>query len=654
MLYFYNQSVMNSQSVDTQSECYYQGYIKEYPNSVVTLNACSGLRGILQFQNVSYGIEPVESTSEFQHILYQLGNENNEPGIFTKNSRSMEEYPVDYNIFISEKPQTPPDLSPLYLEMYIVVDKALYDYFGSDSTTVTNNIMEMTNLVNSMFSQFKVVIVLSSLELWSDTNKISTVGKADEVLHRFSEWKQSHLTLRPHDVAYLFIYRDYPDFMGATFPGKMCVTPYSAGIAVYPKDLTLETFAVIVTQMLGLSLGMSYDDPMKCQCSEAICIMNLQAVQSSGMKTFSSCSLKDFQSFASNVGVRCLQNKPQMRSNPICGNGIKEGKEACDCGTLLQCGLKSCCDPEKCTVKPGSECADGPCCKECKFADPNVVCRPKEDPECDIPEYCPGSSAVCPPNVFVKNGHKCRGSFICYNSFCMDLDTRCKKLFGDDSENAPFICYKEIHIHVDRFGHCGLKDNRLLYCGWRNFRCGRLICTYPYRAPFFHPNVSSVLYLRIRNYTCITAVYETVPDPFKIPDGTECDYTRICVTYRCLLKGTLENDSAECTKACNGRGICDNSGACHCEAGTQPPFCSPMKSLKSPWHMRRGLTMRSASEKASNNWLLSFYIGLSILIIATITAVAWNRLKKVFTKEEESLNSESISDDTTQASTSRN
>lgn len=56
-----------------------------------------------------------------------------------------------------------------------------------------------------MFAQFKVTIVLSSLELWSDTNKISTVGEADELLHRFLDWKKSYLTLRPHDIAYLFV-----------------------------------------------------------------------------------------------------------------------------------------------------------------------------------------------------------------------------------------------------------------------------------------------------------------------------------------------------------------------------------------------------------------------------------------------------------------
>ena len=48
--------------------------------------------------------------------------------------------------------------------------------------------------------------------------------------------------------------------------------------------------------------------------------------QSSGMKTFSDCSLRDFENFISNMRAQCLQNKPQMQRNPgpICGNGTEE------------------------------------------------------------------------------------------------------------------------------------------------------------------------------------------------------------------------------------------------------------------------------------------------------------------------------------------
>jgi len=57
----------------------------------------------LQFENVSYGIEPLESAFEFQHLLYKLGNGKNEFTVLTENKEDTEQNPMDYNIFISEK-----------------------------------------------------------------------------------------------------------------------------------------------------------------------------------------------------------------------------------------------------------------------------------------------------------------------------------------------------------------------------------------------------------------------------------------------------------------------------------------------------------------------------------------------------------------------
>ncbi|ELK28844.1 Disintegrin and metalloproteinase domain-containing protein 32 [Myotis davidii] len=261
-----------------------------------------------------------------------------------KNSRGLEQNPMDYSISISEKPESAvQDFIPLYLEMHIVVDKVL------------------------VFAQLNVTIVLSSLELWSDKNKISTVGEADELLQRFLEWKKSYLTLRPHDIAYLFM-------------------------------------------------------------------------QSSGVKTFSNCSLSDFKSFILNMGAKCLQNKPQMqvRQKAVCGNGKVENPEVCDCGTedIQQAGSP---------------------------------CRPSVHPECDLPEFCNGSSSACPTDIMIINGHSCKTKYICYNGDCHDLDARCESLFGKGSKNAPFACYEEIQSQLDRFGNCGKERGQYKFCQWRSF-----------------------------------------------------------------------------------------------------------------------------------------------------------------------------------------
>ncbi|CAH6787153.1 Adam32 [Phodopus roborovskii] len=653
MVYSYNKGSVSSSSADIPSQCYYQGYIKGYPNSVVTLSTCSGLRGILQFENVSYGIEPLESTITLQHIIYKLGNVENDLTVFNKNSRNIE-MPTNYGIFINKKSESPLKQSfPLYLEMSIVVDKALYDYLGSDRMIVTNKIIEIISLINSVFSQLKVTIVLSSLELWSDKNRIPTVGEADELLHQFLEWKQSYLTLRPHDVAYLFIYNEYPNYVGATYPGKMCAARYSAGITMYPKDMTLEAFSVVVTQMLGLSLGISYDDPTKCHCSEAICIMNPRAMQSSGTKVFSNCSLSDFEHFKSNVGAKCLQNKPQMQYNPvaICGNGKVEGNEACDCGSVQECGPKSCCEPRTCVLKPGYTCdsmsSSQTCCQSCKFLPANHECRPPKHSKCDFPEVCNGSSGFCPPDIKMHDGYTCRdGGSICFNGDCPDMNKRCEEIYGQGSRLAPFSCYEEIQIQTDRFGNCGKdKQNRFIFCGWRNLICGRLICTYPKRTPYNPPNNStaSVIYAFVRDQVCISVDYgsSVKDDPLKVINGTICDQDRICLNNVCVESRFIKDKFNVCVSKCNGNGVCNSLGECHCNDGYRPPDCTA-SSRSALWFNKPDLNMHGLPKNTEKKWLLSLYIVLIILTSTLLVVGAWKGLKQWLFKEEESLSSEEI------------
>lgn len=54
-----------------------------------------------------------------------------------------------------------------------------------------------------MFNPLNVTIVLSSLELWAEEDKISTAGDTDELLQRFLQWKLLSLEPQAHNVASL-------------------------------------------------------------------------------------------------------------------------------------------------------------------------------------------------------------------------------------------------------------------------------------------------------------------------------------------------------------------------------------------------------------------------------------------------------------------
>ncbi|XP_054853210.1 disintegrin and metalloproteinase domain-containing protein 2-like [Eublepharis macularius] len=498
-IYTYDsRGILRSSASSIKRDCYYQGYVADYTDSVVMLSTCSGLRGLLQFPNISYGIEPMESAHGFQHLLYQVNYGNSSFPITTNN------YYIKWTTALIQKINigVPANFSTQrYLEMHIVVAKAL------------------------MFFKLNTKIVLSSLEIWTDKDKIHTTRRMSELLQRFTEWKHSHLSLRPHDVAFLFIYRDQSDSVGSAFARKLCVRPTSAAVAVYKKGYTLENFSVIVAQLLGISLGMYFDKSRGCYCPGSACLMHTRAVEASGVKAFSSCSVKDFQSFLAHGQGQCLLNKPRLDvlfKAPTCGNGIVEDGEQCDCGTD-------------------------------KIKEKGVLCRATPDQDCDLKEYCNGTSTECTEDFYVQDGQMCEGhTGVCMKGVCQSSDRWCRKVFGKGNRNAPSQCYEEINSQSDRMGHCGSSEKGYQNCQWQDLKCGKLICEYPHNKPFLIEN-AAVIYARVKNRWCITLDYQKgkgVKDPFLVHDGTGCGRNKVC----------------------------NNKGNCHCYRGWAPPDCKTKES----------------------------------------------------------------------------
>lgn len=110
----------------------------------------------------------------------------------------------------------------------------------------------------------------------------------------------------------------------------------------------------------------------------------------------------------------------------LCGNGVIEEGEECDCGWEEDC-RDSCCFPQRrypppgetpCTLTPGSICSpsQGPCCTaECnlRFGD---KCR--DDNGCRDASFCDGRSAYCPPSINKPNKTICNREFVCFMGEC--------------------------------------------------------------------------------------------------------------------------------------------------------------------------------------------------------------------------------------------
>ncbi|XP_068931953.1 disintegrin and metalloproteinase domain-containing protein 18-like [Petaurus breviceps papuanus] len=654
IVYTYNkEGVFHSSSSKIMMQCNYHGYVAGFPNSVVTLNTCSGLRGLLQFENISYGIEPLESTAGFEHLIYQVKNENISVPLLEENDTDSWYRHLPYNSHIGSEKTVASYTLPRYLEMHIVVDKALYDHMGSEMAIVTQKIIQIIGLVNTMFTQLKMTVILSSLEFWSDKNKISTTGHANDLLHRFLAWKHKFLVLRPHDMAYLLVYRNHPNYIGATFPGKICNKSYSAGIAMYPKAVTLETFSVIMVQLLGLNLGLTYDDLNMCHCLGATCIMNPKAVHSSGVKVFSSCSLNDFKHFISKSGVECLQNQPYVspvyKEDAVCGDGFVEGDEECDCGSkeeFYKCKFKNCCVMETCKLKPPAKCGFGECCtNRCQFQKRGKLCRPKANEECDFNDFCNGTSHECVPDTFVQNGERChKNTAFCINGKCPDINQQCKAIFGSASKAGSFACFEEMNGRNDRFGNCGVMKDSFKPCSFDDLLCGKLICTWPKTSLFIKKDIS-VIYSRVYEDICVSIAHRIPVPPGKrdftfVNDGTPCGPNMVCSQFSCVETRFLIKKTCNATEKCHGRGRCNNFNACHCNTHYSPPDCKRMVFLSGgsyeDGHLAKPDTVTARGyTTVQKNWLiLGFYISLPFLIIVIIIVAKWEKVKELCNVQE--------------------
>ncbi|XP_061891855.1 disintegrin and metalloproteinase domain-containing protein 10-like [Entelurus aequoreus] len=136
---------------------------------------------------------------------------------------------------------------------------------------------------------------------------------------------------------------------------------------------------------------------------------------------FSICSVRNISQVLEKKRSNCFVESGQ----PICGNGLVEPGEECDCGYSDQCRDQCCYDAnqpdnKKCKLKPNKVCSpsQGPCCTaECAYKGRNEKCR--DESECAHQGMCNGVSPQCPSSEPKANFTACHGETqVCLNGGC--------------------------------------------------------------------------------------------------------------------------------------------------------------------------------------------------------------------------------------------
>ncbi|XP_074056866.1 disintegrin and metalloproteinase domain-containing protein 1a-like [Macrotis lagotis] len=560
-------------------DCYYDGYVEGDLRSLVSISTCSGLKGMITMENSVYGIEPIDRSKTFEHVLYHMdGHVKVSCKVNEEASNLQPRRDKDYSY---EEAESVKSLDYIwshtkYMEMFVVVDNRRFQRWNGNVTKTIQMVMDALAHVNTFSQGINVKVVLVGLEIWTERDQVRISGDLREVLHNFNHWREKELVSRAkHDVAHLIVGYDPGESMGEAFLNGACVSELAAGVeSFYHEDPTL--FAVLMVHELGHNLGMRHDH-VACICPDQPSCIMLRTI--SFERSFSNCSLEDFYEFLRHHKGSCLYDKPVPRGmvrKPFCGDHVVDRGEECDCGGHHECVKDQCCLPS-CQMRQGSECAFGPCCRKCKFLKAATLCRASVD-ECDLPEYCNGTSMWCQPDTYKQDGTPCRGESYCYQGRCRSLESQCVEVFGEGSRAARPSCYHLLNTQGDRFGNCGSGEKGLhkvfVKCEPKDVLCGRLLCEDIPRLPRMK-NHHTLIQIPLKDTWCWGIdFFEDVdlPDGGAVKAGTLCGPQKICFNHTCSDVQVLKYD-CEPETMCHGRGVCNNLKHCHCDDGYAPPTC---------------------------------------------------------------------------------
>ncbi|EGI69097.1 Disintegrin and metalloproteinase domain-containing protein 10, partial [Acromyrmex echinatior] len=248
-------------------------------------------------------------------------------------------------------------------------------------------------------------------------------------------------------LAYMFTYRDFEmGTLGLAWTGDLknaggvceknghyrgSMKSLNTGIVTllnYGKHVPPAVSHVTLAHEIGHNFG-SPHDPEQCTPGGEDGNFIMFARATSGDKRnnnrFSPCSLNAINPVLNSKArsPKGCFTEPQVS---LCGNGVVEEGEECDCGWEEDC-RDSCCYPQRrypppeetpCTLTPRAVCSpsQGPCCtSECnlRFGD---KCR--DDNGCRDASFCDGRSPYCPPSINKPNKTICNRELVCFMGEC--------------------------------------------------------------------------------------------------------------------------------------------------------------------------------------------------------------------------------------------
>nr|XP_047135037.1 uncharacterized protein LOC100199215 isoform X2 [Hydra vulgaris] len=410
--------------------CYYEGKIRGVKDSNVFISTCSGgLVGTIDDGKSRYDILPQVNGNghNFHNVddlvkktLKQLKKKDEistkqEKNIKKRTSRSIS-FSVGPIELVDVEPQYLPYITrnkTLYVEMFVSCDHRMLPTYNNNRSLLIERVLNAYAQVDKAYQAINVRIVVVAIDIQENQPAFTRFPTGGAELGSFREYVNNVIKTTSSfkdvdfDDAMFLSHGGWSDSVGMAWVNSMCS---GNARSVNAWDYTsISGPTVILGHEFGHNMGFNHDEGT-CNClTSRGCFMGGAKSSRPG---FSNCSMEVFK----RNEYSCLTDYPSDPMTNACGNGVREGNEECDCGTLEMCQKNGddCCEPNNCVLKATAQCnyvINPECCQpSCLFRKQGTLCRGATS-ECDLPEFCEGDKATCPNDKILRNGIPC-GNFV--------------------------------------------------------------------------------------------------------------------------------------------------------------------------------------------------------------------------------------------------